>query len=1716
MISKDELNRIEEALEIQFPRKPCVTEYAPPAQAASLLPSETVSMPVLIQGRHFYVDFDVAKLHGRVQCILGLPFWQEYSVALGYVDQKPRLCIGDMPIELLADFDDDFITDNLLHSIPSKSQQYELQLVLPELTEVDADGRKYHITADTPICLSELHQQRLAKLLEEYADVFLMRQGLPPERKEVARIDTIPGTGPVFQNCLRLNKVHEEAAYNLIQDLLRRGLIEPTQSAWGSPLFMVNKIDAEGKRSGYRGVIDYRALNRISQKMGWPLPRIDSLIQSLSGSKIFSTCDLQDGFYQMRLNEADQDKSTVMTPWGQYRFLVMPMGISSGPAWFSQLVSRVFGRHKRFTACYIDDLCIHSASIEEHFVHLEAIFKQCRAEGLQLKRKKCNFFCRAVTFLGHVVSAGRVHMLSKHTSQLLVKKPEDLVYRHDLASYLGLCSYYRAFLPHMSSIARSLYQQSATDKIRRKEKIDWTSKMKTDLASLQQSIQDNRSLFLFDASRRTRIRSDASSGLGCGSVLEQYVGLEDADVPALHPTPHPQCSKEASGWVPVEFFSRRWQPAETRYNIYELELYSVILSLEHWAPLIQGLPVHVYVDNQAVTFYETKPCSSLSPREKRWMERLAPFQPLKLTYLKGSSNICADWLSRAGGTVTRISILDLYTGSGSNLRALQHIYNHTSLLDEFDVIDYQGIESDPAKREKINDVHKQLFASGIPLSPDPFRLSGACAHGVDGLVALSRLPIGHELRHALTEVDLLFAGPPCQGVSRAGLGKGLSDVRDGFRTMKELRGYLTDKTISIVESVPGIFDHPHVLQTMEEWGKPTTVRTVGCQARDRVIMCQHDILPYSEEIARGICQAADIPLTWQQALDKVATMEGRTAAIAPAQLCPTLVCRQDNQSEVSGKQLVHDPNLGRTRKLTPTEREAIVGLSRGDTGADKQGGVTLSRTMTGNAIPCGEYIKLYHSMLTYRLERKQKEHGTSPDRMAMEEPPNAEIPSENVEIDQAAVNQGVAPTSAEREGSSRSPQCVDGTIRMVSEHSGPLFAPFPLAVKYEDEYQLVKAVHEEAGHAGHKVVYDLIKASGESGISMQKVKQYLASCTFCLRNRKWNRIKEHQHVLPLPIPLVTFAEVQVDECTGLPLSQMYGQSYDAFVTFIDRYSGFLTAFPFRLDGSTEDMINLMLNFFRNFGIPRLLWVDQGSRFTSDSMKEFADRYGMKLRYAVSKRKETMGQVEKAHDLLQDKLKALLHERQLTRSEWTSCLVHAVISVNNTPKSRMHNFSAAKLAFGHDLLDGRTSDERDQMKQWEDYKQLTDDFVVNKAKKAEAEAYLCNRKMKPFEFHLGDEVLIKPDSTCKLSDLWVGPFTVIEVNPDSKGYKLYRGSGKVLERSSKFLKTYVNPVFDLHSSLNQWQTKDEIYQELQQKAGVEFNFDLCANSSNAKTKDYCMNVLSELSQQRDWNGVVGFMNPPYVPSPTAKLLLKRVVLKARQINLKLYILAPKYLEVKGLKSIHSYPKGSVLFKGETKATLGTKWEVGFWENDLTYSVEELFNELPIGIQAANLVGDDSQQDFCYKCSEIDYEGNHICCDGCPQAICLKCSGWKTSDDEEEYWCDNCRQGVALEVNQGVVEDYLLLDGESVWVRGAEENGRAVYTVTLDSVKEDILQQGISLAFKGKKKQYQAALGDNIELLPYKPKALPTYADKHILESKKWSKDPAVQLVLSRLV
>jgi len=208
------------------------------------------------------------------------------------------------------------------------------------------------------------------------------------------------------------------------------------------------------------------------------MPHIDDLIDKVGNAKFLTKIDLSKGYWQVPLDDQAVPISAFVTPFGQFQWTYMPVGLKNAPGTFQRLVNRVLFGLDAFTAAYLNDILIFSNSWREHISHIREVLKRIKNAGLTIKASKCVFATAQVEYLGHTIGLGKVAPRDAKVQALLeFPRPTN---RKQLRSFLGLAGYYRKFLPHFAHISAYL-----TNLLKKGMKFEWDYNAETAFLDLK-------------------------------------------------------------------------------------------------------------------------------------------------------------------------------------------------------------------------------------------------------------------------------------------------------------------------------------------------------------------------------------------------------------------------------------------------------------------------------------------------------------------------------------------------------------------------------------------------------------------------------------------------------------------------------------------------------------------------------------------------------------------------------------------------------------------------------------------------------------------------------------------------------------------------------------------------------------------------------------------------------------------------------------------------------------------------------------------------------------------------------------------------------------------------------------------------------------------------------------------------------------------------------
>jgi hypothetical protein len=385
----------------------------------------------------------------------------------------------------------------------------------------------------------------IKELLEEFADCtpIELPLGLPPMRDIQHVVDLIPGASLPNRAAYRMAPKEKEELHRQVQELLDKGYIRHSISPCAVPALLTPKKDGS-----WRMCIDSRAINKITIKYRFPIPRLDDMLDNLAGSKIFSKVDLRSGYHQIRMRPGNEWKTAFKTHNGLFEWLVMPFGLTNAPSTFMRVMNQFL--QPLIGVCvvvYFDDILIYSKTLEDHVMHLRRVFELLREKKLYANLKKCSFCVNSVTFLGYIVSDEGISMDEEKIRAIMEWPIPKTV--GEVRSFHGLATFYRRFVKGFSAIAAPL-----TDCLK-KDNFEWGESTELAFNALKTALTTAPILSLPYFEKLFEIDCDAS-GVGIGGVLSQE-------------------------GKPIAYFSEKLNGPKLNYSTYDLEFYAIVQTIKH-------------------------------------------------------------------------------------------------------------------------------------------------------------------------------------------------------------------------------------------------------------------------------------------------------------------------------------------------------------------------------------------------------------------------------------------------------------------------------------------------------------------------------------------------------------------------------------------------------------------------------------------------------------------------------------------------------------------------------------------------------------------------------------------------------------------------------------------------------------------------------------------------------------------------------------------------------------------------------------------------------------------------------------------------------------------------------------------------------------------------------------------------------------------------------
>lgn len=373
---------------------------------------------------------------------------------------------------------------------------------------LDVTGKEIDLAALVPKeNLTKEEQDRMLEILKSFRVAFL--GGIGKLKLKPYVLPVKKGSTPKALRPYSIPLVLRAATLKEVERLVKLGVLEPDKdSPWAAPAFIIPKKDGT-----VRFLTDFRELNRCLQRHYYPLPRIQDLMRELPRPAYVSALDLVMGYYSRELAEESRSYTAVVLPWGKYRYIRLPMGISTARDEFHAVMQQLLG-DLPFVRVYLDDVLVLSSSFDEHLQHLKVVLQRLQDAGVVVHPEKSKFCMTEVEYLGYrITREGKEPVRKKDDAILNLARPRNI---RDLRRFIGMVNYYKDMWRYRSELLAPLTALTSSKKAYR-----WTSAEQNAFEKVKDRIAAQVQLQYPDYDLPFELYADASAHQLGGVIMQR-------------------------------------------------------------------------------------------------------------------------------------------------------------------------------------------------------------------------------------------------------------------------------------------------------------------------------------------------------------------------------------------------------------------------------------------------------------------------------------------------------------------------------------------------------------------------------------------------------------------------------------------------------------------------------------------------------------------------------------------------------------------------------------------------------------------------------------------------------------------------------------------------------------------------------------------------------------------------------------------------------------------------------------------------------------------------------------------------------------------------------------------------------------------------------------------------------------------------------------------
>jgi hypothetical protein len=301
------------------------------------------------------------------------------------------------------------------------------------------------------------------------------------------------------------------------------------------------------------------------------------------------------GYHNIRIKEGDEWKVTFRTHEGLFQPQVMFFGLCNSPATFQAMMNQYFHEliSQKRVVIYLDDILIHSKTLEENISTTCEVLKILQENHLFLKPEKCLFHQTEIPYLGLIICENSIEMDPKKVERILAWQTPNK--KKELQSFLGFINFYRRFIKDFAKIAQPLHRLTG------KVPWEWTPDCEAAFCQLLRQVTSAPILQIANLELKYIVEADTSN-FAIGAILSQ---------------------EKDGKKVPIAYMSKALSPKQRNYDIWDKELLAIIKALEEWRHYLEGAQktFEILSDHQNLKYFKAP--HKLNRCQARWSVYLA-------------------------------------------------------------------------------------------------------------------------------------------------------------------------------------------------------------------------------------------------------------------------------------------------------------------------------------------------------------------------------------------------------------------------------------------------------------------------------------------------------------------------------------------------------------------------------------------------------------------------------------------------------------------------------------------------------------------------------------------------------------------------------------------------------------------------------------------------------------------------------------------------------------------------------------------------------------------------------------------------------------------------------------------------------------------------------------------------------------------------------------